>query len=110
MTSITFSDTYSHAYKCFVILTSNLKLFDEFDLEPKNTNSAKFKHNQAIILKCIQVSSFPIPKDDMTHWKQKVAIETSYNNNHCQRIQNESQRCKVKVAKCYFIILWHFWS
>ena len=42
----------------------------------------------------------------MTHWKQKLSISTSSSNEHCQCMQNESQRCKVKVVKCHFIILW----
>ena len=32
------------------------------------------EHEQAIILKIIQVSSLSIPKNDLTHWKQKVDV------------------------------------
>ena len=39
------------------------------------------------------------PKDDVTHWKQNVFMETPYINEHCQYVQNVSQRCKVKVVK-----------
>ena len=46
-------------------------------------------------------------KRDVTHWKQKAAMATSYINDNCQCMQNVSQGDKVKVAKFHFIILWH---
>ena len=44
----------------------------------------------------------------MTHLKQKVTIATSYNNEHCQCMQNVSQRYRIKLAKFHFIILRRF--
>ena len=44
----------------------------------------------------------------MTHWKQKVAMAKSKKNEHCQGIKNVSPRCKTKVAKFYYVILWCF--
>ena len=43
---------------------------------------AKFELDQVIILKIIQVSLFFQPKNDVTHWKQKVAMATSYYNGY----------------------------
>ena len=43
----------------------------------------------------------------MTHWKQKDAMATSLNNEHCQCMQNVSQKSTVKVSDRHFIILWH---
>ena len=37
--------------------------------DSKNTPSAKFEYDQAIILKIIQVSTFFHHKNDVTHWK-----------------------------------------
>ena len=47
---------------------------------PKNSPYAKFELDHLIILKIIQVSLFFQPKNDVTHWKQKVAMATSYYN------------------------------
>ena len=35
-------------------------------------------------------------------------MTTSNNNYRCQCMQNVFQKCKVKVAKSHFIILWRF--
>ena len=39
----------------------------------------------------------------MTHWKQKVAMAKNMNNDNCQCMQNEPQRCKIKVGKFQLI-------
>ena len=49
---------------------------------PKKSPYAKFEFDQVIILKIIQVSSFFQPKNDVAHWKQKVAMATSYYNGY----------------------------
>ena len=69
----------------------------------KNTPSVKFESDQAIILKIIYVSSFFYPTNNVTQWKQKVAMATSQNNKHCQCMQNVSPKCKDKVEKCHFL-------
>ena len=44
---------------------------------------AKFELDQVTILKIIQVSLFfQSKKNDVTHWKQKVAMATSYYNGY----------------------------
>ena len=68
----------------------------------KNLLNRSFEHDQTTFL------DFSIPKNDATHWKQKVASATSKNNEHCQCLQNVSQKCNAKVAKYHFIILWRF--
>ena len=55
-------------------MTSERRHTFEFSL--KIAPSTKFDYYQAITLKIIQVSSFFHPKNDVTHWKQKVAIAT----------------------------------
>ena len=47
--------------------------------DPKNTPSTKVYYNQAITLKIIQsfFYFFPSQINDVTHWKQKVAMATS---------------------------------
>ena len=39
---------------------------------------------QVIILKLFKFLHFSIPKNDVTHWKQKVPVATSLNNEYCQ--------------------------
>ena len=59
-----------------------LKFLMNLNSGPKIIPCAKFELNQAIILKIIQVSLFFQPKNDVTHWKQKVAMATSYYNGY----------------------------
>ena len=70
----------------FVIVTSKwrhtLKFFIKLNLGPKNMPHAKFKLDQVIILKIIQVFLFFSTQNDVTHWKQKVAMATSYCNDY----------------------------
>ena len=44
----------------------------------------------------------------MIHWKQKVAMAATYNNEYCQCMQNDPQSCRIKVRKFHFIIFWCF--
>ena len=69
---------------------------------------AKFELDHVIILKIIQVSLFFNPKNDLIHWKQKVAMTTPYCNGYWRNTQNVRQRCKVKVRKLLFNISWRF--
>ena len=66
-----------------VKMTSYIKIFYEFEFKTlKIAPYAKFELHQVIILKIIQASSFFNPKNDVTHWKQKVAMATSYYNGY----------------------------
>ena len=67
--------TFRH---CDVKMTSDIKLFMNLNSGPKITLSTKFEFDQVIILKIIQVFLFfSMPKNDVTHCKQKVAMATS---------------------------------
>ena len=76
---------------------------------PKRDLSAEFELDQVIILKIVQVFfGFSAQKNDVTHWKQKVSMTTSDYNGYWQNMQNDRQRCKIKVRKLLFNILWRF--
>ena len=62
--------------------------------------STKFELDQVIYLE--NNSSFFvffIPKNDVTHRKQKVAMATSDQDSFWQNMQNEHQKCKIKIQK-----------
>ena len=52
-----------------------------------------FEYDEAIVLKIIQGFSFFHPKK---HWKQKVVMGASWNNDHCQCMQNYLKSVKLK--------------
>ena len=74
------------------------------NLESKNTPSTKSEYDLAIRL--LKFFHFLITINGVTDRKQKVAMETSWSNEHCQCMQNDPQRCKIKAGKFHFIILW----
>ena len=78
-------------------------------LETKNSPpppppSIKFKYNQVIILKIIKVSSFFHPLKLCDTLEIKGCYGNSLNNKYCQCMQNNSQRCEIKVRKFHLII------
>ena len=74
------------------------------DLESKNTPPrTKFEQDQANILENMQVSSFFY---SMT--QQKVAMATHEINENCHYVQNDPHKCRIKLGKFHFDILWCF--
>ena len=59
-----------------------LKFLMNLNSGPNIAPCVKFELDQVIILKIIKVSLFFQPKNDVTHWKQKVAMATSYCNGY----------------------------
>ena len=49
--------------------------------------------------------SFLHSKNNVTYWKQKVSMATSQSNEHCQCMQNGSQRCKIVFISLSFSVL-----
>ena len=51
---------------------------------------------------------FSSQKNDVTRWKQKVAMATSDYNGYWKNMQNDHQMFKIKVRKFFVNILWRF--
>ena len=62
-------------------MTSYITFLLNLNSEPKNTppppppltiTTTKFERDQAILLKLLKLLHFSIPKNDLTHWKQRL--------------------------------------
>ena len=93
-----------------VKMTSYIKILMNLNSGPKNSpmwqiwawSSNYLGNNSSLFV-------FSTQKNDVTYWKQKVAMATSYYNGYWQNTtQKVRQRSKVKVRKLLFNISWRF--